>query len=82
MISIIFGESHNQLTWRFSAVLRSRDKTKYVSETVKAVLVENVIILSLIDWHVCLKYSQSGQEQGYSKFGGLCSKSKMSFFTK
>ena len=82
MISIIFGESPYQSTWRFSAVLRSRDETKYVSETVKAVLAENVTILSLIDWYICLKYSQSGLEQEHSKFGGLCIKSKMSFLTK
>ena len=67
MISIIFGESPYQSTWRFSAVLRSRDETKYVSETVKPVLAENVTILSLIDWYICLKYSQSGREQEKSK---------------
>ena len=48
MISIIFGEIPYQSTGHFSAVLRSRDETKYVSETVKAVLAENVTILSLI----------------------------------
>ena len=48
MISIIFGENPHQSTWEFSAVIRSRAETKYVSETVKAVLAENVTILSLI----------------------------------